>query len=505
MADYHPLLTRAVSALPESTPETRRAVYERARKALIGQLRAVQPAMAEADIQAESAALDDAIARIEADLALADMFPAPPAPPQTEGEAEKPQEQAPAAAAPPPGPPRPPIAPLPPAAPPKPPAMPPAAGLPPPPGRPAVTPQTLRPLPLPGAVQARGEARGEAPGEAADGGREPEAVAQPAEREGLQQAPQRPQIHVEDNDDGAPAVSFRAPGAPRPDAGPIPRDAARPVAPEAERESRFSRRMVWLPIVLVICAVVGALAWSLRVPQEEFARPRSSQTPAERAGAPKADQRAGAETAEPQQQSRVRAEPQRPAQPTQPAAQPPAAPATQRAAMLVQASANDPQNILTYVGAASWRLEPSQRPGGERLPALRADVDLPEIRLRMTMTIEKNVDPTFRASHIMTLRFAPDSESRFPAVAELGAPQMRNEAAPAVDPLAGVQAKVIENIFIIALTAEPAFVARNLETMRTRGWFDFPLRIADGRIAKITIEKGQVGDRLVEEALNAWR
>jgi hypothetical protein len=497
MADYHPLLTRAVSALPESTPETRRAVYERARKALIGQLRAVQPPMAEADIQAESAALDDAIARIEADLALADMFPAPPAPapapaPAAEGQPDKPQEEAaPVAAAPPPGPPRLPIAPPPP-----------------PPERPApapqARPQTLRPLPIPGAAQARPDASAEA----ADGGREPEAARQPPEREGLQQAPQRPQIHVEDADDGAPAVSFRAPGAPRPDAGPIPRDVARPVAPEAEREPRFSRRMIWLPIVLVICAVVGALAWTLRVPQEEFARPRPSQTQAERAGAPKADQRAGAETGEaaaPQQQSRVRAEPPRPAQPTQPAAQPPAAPATQRAAMLVQASASDPQNILTYVGAASWRLEPSQRPGGERLPALRADVDLPEIRLRMTMTIEKNVDPTFRASHIMTLRFAPDSESRFPAVAELGAPQMRNEAAPAVDPLAGVQAKVIENIFIIALTAEPAFVARNLETMRTRGWFDFPLRIADGRIAKITIEKGQVGDRLVEEALNAWR
>jgi hypothetical protein len=314
---------------------------------------------------------------------------------------------------------------------------------------------------------------------------------------------------VEDSDDaGPPAVAFRAPGGPRPEAGSLLRDQSRPAAPgEAEMEPRSRRRLFWLPIVLALCAAVGALAWKLRVPQEEFARPRA-QAQAERTGAPKAEQRAGGEAGEaaaPQQQSRVRAEAPRPAQPGQPAAQPPAAPTSQRAAMLVQASASDPQNILTYVGATAWRIEPSQRPGANGLPALRADVDLPEIRLRMTMTIEKNVDPTFRASHIMTLRFAPDPESRFPAVAELGAPQMRNEAAPAVDPLAGVQAKVIENIFIVALTAEPAFVARNLETLRTRGWFDFPLRIADGRIAKITLEKGAVGDRLVEEALNAWR
>ena len=50
MADYYPLLERAVSSLPESTAETRRAIYERARKALLGQLRSVVPPVADADI-----------------------------------------------------------------------------------------------------------------------------------------------------------------------------------------------------------------------------------------------------------------------------------------------------------------------------------------------------------------------------------------------------------------------------------------------------------------------
>ena len=496
MADYFPLLSRAVSALPDSTPDSRRAVYERARKALIGQLRAVQPPMAEADIKTESDALDDAIARIEADIALADLnllsgggaeTTAPPPPP------------APAPTPPPPLSTRPP----PPAPPPSAPPAPPPSGPPMPPVLPLPPQQPLRPLPLPEA------AKPDAKPEAAQTSAPPAA---PAASAAGPEGTVRPQTHVEDDDDGgAPAVAFRAPGAPRVDAPALSREQARPAAPGEAAEGRFDRRIIWLPIVLLLCVAVGALAWKLRVPQEEFARPRSAQTQAERPGSPKVEQRAaGGETGEPaapQPQSRVRVEPQRPAQ-QQPAPapqQPAAAPTSQRAAMLVQASASDPQNILTYVGATVWRIEPSQRPGANDLPALRADVDLPEIRLRLTMTIEKNVDPTFRASHIMTLRFTPDPESRFPAVAELGSPQMRNEAAPAVDPLAGVQAKVIENIFIIALTAEPAFVARNLETMRTRGWFDFPLRIADGRIAKITIEKGAVGDKLIEEALNAWR
>ncbi len=69
MADYHSLIARAVAALPQSTPDTRQAVYERARKALFNQLRGIQPPVAEADIAAEGRALEEAIARVETELA----------------------------------------------------------------------------------------------------------------------------------------------------------------------------------------------------------------------------------------------------------------------------------------------------------------------------------------------------------------------------------------------------------------------------------------------------
>jgi hypothetical protein len=69
MADYHPLIARAVAGLEKNTGEERRALYERARKALVTQLRGVVPALSEADITRERLALEEAIRKVEAEAA----------------------------------------------------------------------------------------------------------------------------------------------------------------------------------------------------------------------------------------------------------------------------------------------------------------------------------------------------------------------------------------------------------------------------------------------------
>ncbi len=70
MADYYPLIARAIAGLdPNSTGESRRALYERARAALIAQLRGVQPALSEAEITRERLALEEAVRKVEAEAA----------------------------------------------------------------------------------------------------------------------------------------------------------------------------------------------------------------------------------------------------------------------------------------------------------------------------------------------------------------------------------------------------------------------------------------------------
>ena len=74
MADYQPLLNRAVANLPSTcTAATRRAIYERARKAQLAQLGALRPPLPESDIAREEEALDQAIALVEARFGVTDF------------------------------------------------------------------------------------------------------------------------------------------------------------------------------------------------------------------------------------------------------------------------------------------------------------------------------------------------------------------------------------------------------------------------------------------------
>src|ERR1700709_1930273 len=70
MADYYPLIARAIAGLDPSAPgESRRALYERARAALIAQLRSVQPPLSESEITRERLSLEEAVRKVEAEAA----------------------------------------------------------------------------------------------------------------------------------------------------------------------------------------------------------------------------------------------------------------------------------------------------------------------------------------------------------------------------------------------------------------------------------------------------
>ena len=67
MADYYSIIAKAVGGLDPNTGAARRRLYDRARVALVAEMRSAGNALDESDILAAQASLEGAIRKIEAD------------------------------------------------------------------------------------------------------------------------------------------------------------------------------------------------------------------------------------------------------------------------------------------------------------------------------------------------------------------------------------------------------------------------------------------------------
>jgi hypothetical protein len=644
MAEYYPLLARAVASLRDAPAEKRRAIYDRARGALLGQLRSMQPPVPPEAIDRESGALDEAIARLEAEMpgavtALAPVSPPvpviPPAPPRVEV-AAPPHEPVPVAApSPPPSPsvlasPPPPLvssapvaaAPVPPApapspaapaptaaapavTPPPPPVAPP---VPPPvaaPGPSAVAPPVVAPPPLavdptvavmrsrgPGAprpMTAPPRATGARPAAEAltriiaDQGQEPPVVRIPRSDEesrgGAQGVtrisaalPSAPKLQVQTFADAVVAAGTAAAEARNGEAeqAETRRDEAlRPAAPRPIVREKFNPRFIILALIgLLVVAGIAYTAWRLRDKPEALARSRAALAEAEQAAnqqSGKMSNRAdgGAASPAPQApaatpapapaatappvpavvaalapppapgvspapaaatapQAAASSAPQAsslPATPTPadttapavPAAAPAVAPApdsgipvAQRAAFLVDAP-DEPTKIKTYVGTVVWRID-NVSPGQNQpiAESVRAEIDIPDASMRLTMLFQKNFEPQFPASHTLDLRFSPAQGGPLGSVKQINVPQMRKDDSPAGDALVGLPVTITENYFLVGLSRGDA-TAHNLDLIETRNWFDIPLLMSSGKVAKITFEKGTTGQKVIDSVIQSWQ
>jgi hypothetical protein len=527
MADYYPLLAKALANLPNrSAPTARRAIYERARKALIGQLRSIQPPMPEVDIAGEDAALDRAIARLETEYgAQSTPASAPttsPASPPATAPAPKASPVAP--------PPFPSARPNPPAARPSP------AWTPKPAAAPAAT-QSAAPVvasnPLPRTPIAPRQPTlsvstplAPQPARAApsiEPARPPSAAAS-----SISVAPPVAARHApsEDESDAAPPIAAAPPG--KTNAG-----IARPSAPgrvEAPRSNPWP-----LAALILLIAVAGAIALTAYLlrdrPTDVVVKPTSetadkTNPPGQNKIAERIDGagQAGPTSAVAPGETPIPTVtvPVAPVQVTpgpaasapthladnaqsqpQPQAAPAAVPGSSRAAMLIGV-ASDPQKPMVNLGSAIWSIIPAS-PGQVSTLAVRVEIDIPDQKLHATVTIRKNTDASLPATHTIDLRalFADGAEIK--GIKDMGLPQLRKEDAATGDAVSGVRVKINDAYYLVGLTRSDTDAAHNLDLLATRNWFDFPLLLNDDRIAKLTFAKGDVGDRVMAQALDAWK
>jgi hypothetical protein len=426
MADYYPLIARAVSGLDKNTGENRRALYDRARVALVNQLRGVQPALEEPDITRERLALEEAIRKVEAETAK-----------RVRADTPEPEE-------------------------------------------PSLRDRGLRDF---RETVAEAEGLGSASAEAKR--------AAHATYEAMPVEPSRiePHISTEPAPVSEPTLTDEAPP-PAPRAAP----SSRPAYDDDDIYTRPARSYVGLikvaVILLVVAGIAGAIYWqrhTIETMVAQFrsqpAQPKDASQPAVR---PKIADRIGQSgTASPN------------------TANAPAAAVAQKV-VLYDEDPSDPQG-KRYVGSALWRTETiSPGPGLAPELAIRADIEIPERKLRMTWSLRRNTDKALPASHTIEIMFTLPADFPEGGINNVpGVLMKQNEQARGV-PLAGLAVKVTNGYFLIGLSAVDVDVQRNIQLLKERDWFDIPLVYTSGKRAILAMEKGTPGTRAFEEAFRAW-
>ena len=157
-------------------------------------------------------------------------------------------------------------------------------------------------------------------------------------------------------------------------------------------------------------------------------------------------------------------------------------------------------------GTIVWSLI-QESPGGNLPPepAIRAEATIPGKDVQLRMTIKRNADQTLPASHIIEMIFLTPENFEGGGIENILRVAMKGSEQEAGNPLIGIPAKIAEGFFLVALNDTKAEIDANMGLLRRQSWIDVPVVYKSGRRALFTMEKGIPGDKVFDEALQAWQ
>jgi hypothetical protein len=179
------------------------------------------------------------------------------------------------------------------------------------------------------------------------------------------------------------------------------------------------------------------------------------------------------------------------------------APVAQRV-VLYDEDPGDPKG-KQYVGSVVWRTEQIKASGLQKADiAVRADIEIPDRKFKMTMSFRRNTDTSLPASHTAELTFILPADFSGGGVGNVPGILMKSNEQARGTPLAGLAVKVTDGFFLVGLSNVDSDRARNVQLLKERSWFDVPLVYTNQRRAIIAIEKGAPGDRAFNDAFAVW-
>lgn len=558
MADYYPVLKRAISAMPPSSGEARRAVYERARSALIRQLNSYNPPLSPTEISDQRMSLEECIRRVEAEVGEASfgLSSTPAVTPPVRDHAPAPAATVATPAAPAPArdhPHRlPTSAPVP--------APEPTVEEPAPTVQAAPTPRRTSPagnrisagLSALTRTLKQADTLGKASSAAVRSARE--AIAEPPEEDFAEPTP--PPATPPDDDAG------HEPPAPL------------PWVEEEPRSTRLGKLALFAGIGVAV-VLLASVAFIFRNDIADLVggtKPDAvtADTGAPAAGtAPKIDDRlptegddgdvvapdAHAVRVEPMGQSAA-IDPDLPpapgagaaatapaetpaatdpvaapsasdnAAPPEPVAAPSPTPAVVPEAAKTADSAPAPdaqpgilvaQKAILYEepipgspgtkreGQVLWSFENlPPLPGDKPVPTVKAEIKIPDLGLTLAVTIRKNNDSGLPASHIVSFKYDLPADFAGKSIDTTAGMIAKQTEEARGDPLIGPVVQISDSLYWLALSGVEQDADHNADLLKSREWFDIPIRYANRRRAILTFEKGVQGTKAMDAAFAAW-
>ena len=187
----------------------------------------------------------------------------------------------------------------------------------------------------------------------------------------------------------------------------------------------------------------------------------------------------------------------------QPSSSDQVAPVAQRV-VLYDEDPSDPKG-KQYVGSVVWRTEQVKASGSQQADiAVRADIEIPDRKFKMTMSFRRNTDTSLPASHTAELTFILPQDFAGGGVGNVPGILMKSNEQARGTPLAGLAVKVTDGFFLVGLSNVEADRQRNIQLLKERSWFDVPLVYTSQRRAIIAIEKGAPGERAFNDAFAVW-
>jgi len=153
-----------------------------------------------------------------------------------------------------------------------------------------------------------------------------------------------------------------------------------------------------------------------------------------------------------------------------------------------------------FSGSVAWSREVDEL----GLPVIRARADIPARNLTVDLLIRKNSDEALPASHLMEINFSVLDSFVGGGIASLPGVLLKDEELAQGRPLVGASARVFDNSFLFALSAEPADLAANTTLLHDQAWVDLPMVYSTGRRAILTLEKGEEGQAIFDAVMDAW-